>query len=247
MQDFGVVIRKRPTDYLQQHNQVPLLFDSIGVLHNNIEVLSKYIYETESIYNATGIELDRFGEYVNLTRNGLMDDDYRNEILITRRRLSTSGTPYDVYYNTGVLTNSQDMVITERLYSSFNLHVYDDVEIPFKIDSLVDAASAAGVSVNVTFSRGTTSFFLAGIERYKQILGVNTNYALGVSSSNLLGVTTERGLGLSNLVGMNITPLLLGVGGKVLGADGKAIGLNKYKPIASTDNNVTYLVGTYDN
>ncbi|MBV4411838.1 hypothetical protein J0B02_03155 [Enterobacteriaceae bacterium YMB-R22] len=217
-------------------------------MHPKIESLCRYIYETESIYQATGKELDRFGEYVDLPRGNMSDDDYRNAILTKRRQNAASGTPPVIYYNTMVLTGAESMVITERKPASFNLHIHDDVTVPVNIRSLTDRAAAAGVSAYVTFSRGSGAFFLAGIEKSQMILGVQKTKALGVDETHVVGLIMTRGLGLSNLAGMNVTPLLLGVGGKILGVNGKALGLNKFKPMAETaiDNNTVYLAGTYD-
>ncbi len=94
--DFLALIRQRPTDWLKKGGQVPDLFAAVGVLHPEIEARAKYIYLTQSIYNAHGIELDRFGQYVDVGRDGMSDDDYHRAIMQAKLATAFSGTPDNV-------------------------------------------------------------------------------------------------------------------------------------------------------
>lgn len=88
-------LKSRLTDYLTRGGQIPTVFAAIGVMHWQIAAMAKYIYLTEDITQATGLELERFGEYAGVTRQGLSDAAYRQAIFSSRQRQSFSGAPND--------------------------------------------------------------------------------------------------------------------------------------------------------
>ena len=186
--DFDSQIRRRPTSYLQDLKQPVDVFSAMGVMHPQIEALAKYLYETEDIYNATGVELDRFGEYANVERDGRDDDAYRVAILNAVLSASYSGTPWQVMNIAAVSTRSQDVELVERSHAAFSVHVTGK-SIPQDIDSLVDNASAAGVRAYATFDYGLGGFSLSGID-------TQSGYALQVANSTAMQVDVDTALGI---------------------------------------------------
>ena len=173
--DFLALIRQRPTDWLKKGGQVPDLFAAVGVLHPEIEARAKYIYLTQSIYNAHGIELDRFGQYVDVGRDGMSDDDYRREIMQAKLATAFSGTP--------------DNVMVELYPAAFSVHATGPY-VPTNINAIVDRASVAGVRAYSTHDYGLNGFSLAGID-------TNSGQALQVGDNTAMQVDTDTALGLN--------------------------------------------------
>lgn len=186
--DFDSQIRRRPSSYLQDMKQPVDVFSAMGIMHPQIEALAKYIYDSENIYNASGYELDRFGEYANINRDGRSDNDYRVAILNAVLSASYSGTPWQVMNIAAASTRSTDVELVERSYASFSVHI-TGVSIPKDIDSLVDIASAAGVRAYATFDYGLGGFSLAGID-------TQSGYALQVSDNTAMQVDDGTALGI---------------------------------------------------
>ena len=187
--DFLALIRQRPTDWLKKGGQVPDLFAAVGVLHPEIEVRAKYIYLTQSIYNAHGIELDRFGQYVDVDRDGMSDDDYRRAIMQAKLATSFSGTPYNVMVVTATTTSSTDVEIVELHPAAFSVHATGPY-VPTNINAIVDRASVAGVRSYSTHDYGLNGFSLAGID-------TNSGQALQVGVNTAMQVDTDTALGLN--------------------------------------------------
>ncbi|KLF56399.1 hypothetical protein YA36_14325 [Klebsiella aerogenes] len=186
--DFDSQIRRRPSSYLQDMKQPVDVFSAMGVMHPPIEALAKYIYDSENIYNASGYELDRFGEYANINRDGRSDDEYRVAILNAVLSASYSGTPWQVMNIAAASTRSTDVELVERSDAAFSVHI-TGVSIPENIDSLVDIASAAGVRAYATFDYGLGGFSLAGID-------TQSGYALQIADNTAMQVDDDTALGI---------------------------------------------------
>jgi len=186
--DFIEKIKSRPTDYFRRNKQVPLVFAAMGIMHQKIDALAQYIYESEDINAATGSELDRFGVYANVDRNGMSDEDYRVEILNTVLSSLYSGTPWQVMRLAVSLTQSSDAEIVEMPFAAFTIHVTGPI-VPKAIAQIVDKSSAAGVKAYVTHDYGTDGFSLAGIDTQAGVaLRVGDSEALEVAESTAIGV-----------------------------------------------------------
>lgn len=186
--DFIEKIKSRPTDYFRRNKQVPLVFAAMGVMHQKIDALAQYIYESEDINVATGSELDRFGVYANVNRDGMTDEDYRAEILNAVLSSLYSGTPWQVMRLAASLTQSSDVEIVEMPFAAFTLHVTGPI-VPKKIAQMVDKSSAAGVKAYVTHDYGTGGFALAGIDTQSGVaLRVGDTSALEVAENTAMGV-----------------------------------------------------------
>ncbi|SEQ64790.1 hypothetical protein SAMN05216522_10525 [Rosenbergiella nectarea] len=186
--DFIEKIKSRPTDYYRRNKQVPLVFAAMGVMHQKIDALAQYIYESENINSAVGSELDRFGFYANVSRNGMNDDDYRVEILNTVLSSLYSGTSRQVMMLAASLTQSTDIEIVEMPFAAFNLHVTGLV-VPATISQIIDNSSAAGVKAYTTHDYGTGGFSLAGIDSQSGV-------ALRTGDSEALEVADDTAMGL---------------------------------------------------
>lgn len=253
--NFDELAKSRPTKFLRKKSQITDLFAAIGTWNQKIEDACKYIWLTYDIYNATGAELDRFGEYVDEPRNGDNDDTYRNRILTAKYIADASGTAPGIYRAANLFTSSTKMSIIERYYASYNLHFYDDVIIPADISTQLDKVTAAGISAHATFSRGVgDSFWFAGITDKVSVIGVNgsADTAVGVNTNTALQVNDTSALGDENLTGLHAGTLYfaLGINGSntALGQNGNAdhaIGINGSMPAGQVWDRGIYLAGTY--
>lgn len=249
------IAKSRPTRFISKKSQIANLFAAIGKWNQKIEEACKYIWLTYDIYNATGVELERFGEYVDEHRNGDTDDVYRNRILTAKYIADASGTAPGVYRAASLFTESTKMSIIERYYASYNIHFYDDVIIPTDIRAQLDKVTAAGVSAHATFSRGVgDSLWFAGITDKVSVLGVNgsADTAVGVNTNKALQVNDTSALGDENLTGLHAGTLYfaLGINGTnaALGQNGStdhAIGINGSMPSGQVWDRGIYLAGTY--
>ncbi|WP_241640737.1 hypothetical protein [Rosenbergiella epipactidis] len=186
--DFVAKIKSRPTDYFQRNKQVPLIFATMGVMHQKIDALAQYIYESEDINFATGSELDRFGVYANVDRKEMNDEDYRVEILNTVLSSLYSGTPWQVMRLAASLTQSSDIEIVEMPLSAFSLHVTGLI-VPETISQIIDNSSAGGIKAYVTHDYGTDGFSLAGIDTQAGVaLKSGDNEALKITDDTALGI-----------------------------------------------------------
>jgi hypothetical protein len=186
--DFLALIRERPTNWLKKGDQVPELFSAVGIQHPEIEARAKYVYLTYSIYNAHGIELDRFGEYVDVGRDGRSDDDYRRAIMQAKLATAFSGTPDNVMVVAATTTSSTDIELVELSPAAFSVHATGPY-VPENINAIVDHASVAGVRAYSTHDYGLNGFSLAGIDISSgQALQVGTNTAMQVGDDTALGL-----------------------------------------------------------
>jgi len=137
----AIVIKANYSDnrnFLSRGKQVPDAFAAIGAMHPKIEQISRYIYESENIYNAEGIELERFGDYVDLARAGMNDDDYRQAILSETQRQAFSGAPDQLIEMAENQTGTLDIILTERKSAAVNLHIVDDAPCERKNDGVYE-------------------------------------------------------------------------------------------------------------
>lgn len=186
--DFIEKIKSRPTDYFRRNKQVPLVFAAMSVMHQKIDSLAQYIYESEDINVATGYELDRFGVYANVARDGMSNEDYRVEILNTVLSSLYSGTPWQVMRLAASLTQSEDVEIVEMPFAAFTLHVTGLI-VPKKIAQIIDKSSVAGIKAYITHDYGNEGFSLAGIDTQAGFaLRVGDNAALEVADNTAMGV-----------------------------------------------------------
>ena len=220
--DFIEKIKSRPTDYFRRNKQVPLVFAAMGVMHQKIDSLARYIYESEDINVATGSELDRFGVYANVARDGMSDEDYRVEILNAVLSSLYSGTPWQVMRLAASLTQSEDVEIVEMPFAAFTLHVAGLI-VPKKIAQIIDKSSVAGIKAYITHDYGNEGFSLAGIDTQAGFaLRVGDDAALEVADNTAMGVLR----GTTFLGGSNLDSVLSFVSDDgLLATDSKFIGI----------------------
>lgn len=183
-------IKTRPTSYLQQdpEKQIPNAMAAFVSPLNEREEVEERIYLSQSIYNATGIDLDRFGEYVGLNRNNLSDDEYRKQILRVKFTLGGSGTEADLMKLAQAITNFAEINFVEHPPAAFIVHASGPEVSPELLTSL-DAAAAAGVRAYTTHDYGSGSFMLAGIDVSSGVaMQVGVNTAMQVGNNTALGL-----------------------------------------------------------
>lgn len=188
--DYEARIRTRPTDYLQQdkEKQIPESFAAFVSPLNEREEVEERIYLSQSIYNATGIDLDRFGEYVGLARENRSDDEYRKQILRVKFTLGGSGTEADLTKLAQAITNFAAVKFVEHQPASFIMHA-SGPQVSSELLTALDAAAVAGVRAYTTHDYGTGSFELAGIDVSSGVaLQVGPNTAMQVADNTALGL-----------------------------------------------------------
>lgn len=188
--DYEARIKTRPTDYLQKDKdkQIPNAMAAFVSPLNEREEVEERIYLSQSIYNATGIDLDRFGEYVGLKRNGLNDTEYRKQILRVKFTLGGSGTEADLMKLAQAITNFAEIKFVEHKPAAFIMHASGS-QVSSELLASLEVAAAAGVRAYTTHDYGTGSFELAGIDvRGGTALKVGNNTAMKVAENTALGV-----------------------------------------------------------
>lgn len=198
--DFSENIKRRPTDYLQQTDQIPEAFAAFTAPLDTLEEVHKRIYDTQSIYHATGIELDRFGEYVDERRQNRSDDVYRQAILQKRFTQGGSGTDADIQRLARAVTNYADITMVEHWPAAFVMHL-SGTQIPKDINAIIDRAAVAGVRAYVTHDYGNGGFALSGVVKTAgNAMQVGTNEALKVGENQALRLGgNEQYIGRSRL------------------------------------------------
>lgn len=188
--DYEARIKTRPTDYLQRdkEKQIPESFAAFVSPLNEREEVEERIYLSQSIYNATGIDLDRFGEYVGLERENRSDDEYRKQILRVKFTLGGSGTEADLMRLAKAITNFAEITFVEHKPAAFMLHA-SGPQVSAELLTSLDAAAAAGVRAYTTHDYGGGSFELAGID-------VSSGVAMQVDDDTAMQVDDNTALGL---------------------------------------------------
>lgn len=101
---------------------------------------------------ATGYQLDIIGKLSNTARNGLSDEDYRQEIRLQRFLANSSGTIPEIHQYVTESTKGDSVRIIEHFPRSFC--VQTDGDIPnTDFASSVDKVSAAGVTAHSVIHR----------------------------------------------------------------------------------------------
>lgn len=228
----------RLTSYPKRVGQPGEILKSLVSPLNDLEAAFKRIYDTYDIYTATGIELDRFGEYVDEKRNGRDDEDFRLAILAKKFSSNGSGTASDIIrLAQAVTTNAATSLIT-HFPAAFVLHVSGPM-IPNTINETIQAATVAGVRSYVTHDYGTGCFKLAGIDTSQGVaMRTGEDEALGVGPDQAMGINK----GSSVMGGSKLGTVLQ----TTFGEDAVIQALNKEGSPAdlSTINNDVIIAGT---
>lgn len=243
--DALATMRGRLTDYLTRGESIPNVFAAMGAMHPQIERIAKYLYLSESIYEASGIELDRFGEYVDIARQGRSDSDYRQAILFKKQSQSFSGTIDELLQLLSSQANTDSIIITERKSAAINFHISDNVLVNNETVKLLKSSSAAGVKTTITIGRGQKSFFFAGVKSGVLAIGVEGGKILSTKDRKGFGVITKRQFAFNNLSGLLVTPDILSTKGGAIGVNGRALALNKFSSKSTIANDGIRLAGAY--
>ena len=222
--DFIEKIKSRPTDYFRRNKQVPLVFAAMGVMHQKIDELAQYIYESEDINAATGSELDRFGVYAGIERAGQNDEQYRIKILTQVLSAGYSGTPWQVMRLLSAITKAKDVEIIEMPHAAFSLHTTGLI-VPNDISNLIDKSSAVGVKAYVSHDYGTGGFSLAGVDTQSgTAMRVGGFEGMAVADSVALGI--NRG---ANFIGGSYIDSVMSITGieGVLAANNRFVDINE--------------------
>lgn len=184
--DFQARIKSRITNQLSQGG-LPEIFAALGSNHQDIDEFTRYLYATQNILLASGIELDRFGEYVDVKRYGRDDFEYRLAILLAKYSKGYSGTPPEVMLAAAVLTQSLDVEMVEHRPAQASIHV-TGLSVPLNINATLGSCAVAGVAIHTTHDYGTDGFTLSGVDKGGAfVLGVESDTtALAVDTNTAL-------------------------------------------------------------
>lgn len=162
--DYVAVAKSRPTTYLTQDEQPARFFASFVEPLQDLEEVFRILYESLSIYRATGIMLDSFGEMVNEPRLARDDDTYRTAILNKRFTSGGSGTPEELMTSIGGLTNAstKGVRILNHPPAAY-IAITDGDTIPLSLPLQIHQNSVAGVAAYPVFDYGVGGFELSGV------------------------------------------------------------------------------------
>lgn len=187
-------VKTRPTEYLQRDpgKQIPNAFAAMIEPLDVMEEVAERIYNSQSIYNATGRDLDRFGEYVSLPRSALSDNEYRELILKKKFTMGGSGTERDISKLASAVTNYARLYMIEHYPAAYIMHISGPI-VPTEICKILDQASVGGVRAYSTHDYGLGGFALAGIDVAQgQALQVDIDAAMR-SGNELQAMGLNRG------------------------------------------------------
>ena len=109
-----------------------------------------------NVFTAIGAQLDVIGTYVGESRDSRNDDDYRDAILNRVARNNSDGTPESIIQLISAATGSPVVQIWEHYPAS--MHVYVDRGANNSTPTILETATAAGVSSRLMFDVMQNSF-----------------------------------------------------------------------------------------
>lgn len=195
--DYVERAKSRPTSYLTENMQPAEFFAAFVEPLQALEEVFQILYDSLSIYNASGIMLDAFGEMVNEPRLARDDVAYRAAILAKRFTAGGSGTPEEVMAAIAGLTNSQEggVRLLDHYPAAYIAIIHGDT-IPRSLPLQIHQNTVAGVAAYPVFDYAIGGFELSGIGgETLNVLGVRpgtdialgskpgTDIAIGVNSS----------------------------------------------------------------
>lgn len=198
--DYSANIKRRPTSKLQEEDQIPEGFAAFTGPLDTLEEVHKRIYDTQSIYHATGKDLDRFGEYVAERRQNRGDDEYRQAILQKRFTQGGSGTDADIQRLARAVTNYAEVTMVEHFPAAYMMHL-SGPQIPSDINQILDRATVAGVRAYTTHDYGGGGFALSGLVKTAgNAMQTGDNQALKVGENAAMRIGgNEQYIGRSRL------------------------------------------------
>ena len=248
--DYIERLKSRITSYPSRNEQIPNYIAALACEAPDMEDTLKDIYDSFSLINASGDQVDRFGEYVDVPQDGMDDVAYKDAIRKALWRKSYSGTIPEVIQVARQFTGSSVVGYLEMKPAAYNLHL-DGLNITPDFKNILNINSVCGVGAYFSFYYGVgESFYFGGLGNSSgaKLLGIQQGGVYGVRDNTALGTNKNAYTsGGSDFSGLKVTPQLLGETGttNAIGVNGVALGINKYKPIYEEIDNDIYFSGTY--
>lgn len=179
--DYVARAKSRPTTYLKETTQPADLFAAFVEPLQALEEVFKLMYDGLSIYNASGVMLDSFGEMVSEPRLGRDDDVYRAAIIARRFTAGGSGTPDEVIVSTKGITSGDVRVLNH--FPAAYIAIIHATNIPKTLPKQLNENSVSGVAAYPVFDYGRGGFELSGIAGAAQnAIGIHpgTDIAMGL-------------------------------------------------------------------
>jgi hypothetical protein len=156
--------KTRPTSYLTEELQPAQFFAAFVEPLQQLEEVYQLLYDSLSIYAATGIMLDAFGEMVNEPRLARDDTVYRAAILAKRFTAGGSGTPEELMAAISGLTNAPagGVRILNHFPAAYIAIIHGDNILP-TLPTQIHRNTVAGVAAYPVFDYAIGGFELSGI------------------------------------------------------------------------------------
>lgn len=143
---------------LMQYKDKPLLEGLLSALVEQLQEIEDVMFDLKdgrSIYNATGLQLDHWGDVVGRSRQGISDDDiYRTILFIKIAENTSEGTPEDVIDIFGSMLQATRVEYSEMYPASF-------IMTAIGADSITGNTSDVIRAVNAAKPAGVESQYLA--------------------------------------------------------------------------------------
>jgi hypothetical protein len=142
---------------------IQAIISAFGTQLNELEQANEDLLTLRSIFTATGAQLDIWGVILDLDRAGRTDDEYRTRLFIKIAEYYSEGTISDVVQLYTNLMVPTWVKLTEQYPANFMMHAKDPNPIgsTSEIRDAIQAAKAAGVGFDLTFSTSPAFAFLA--------------------------------------------------------------------------------------
>ena len=138
----------------QQYKNLPLLEGFLDAFVEQIQQLETVfvdLRDDRTIYNAVGANLDAWGRLLNVSRNGLTDEEYRLTLLAQVAVNVSKGTPEDIIRVFQLFTNPDYISYNETYPANIQLTTVggDPIGDIDDIKAAVKKAAPAGVSIDL--------------------------------------------------------------------------------------------------
>lgn len=144
---------------LEQYKGKENLLDMICIFIQELQDL-EFVYgdlvKFRTLDFATGAQLDGWGDLLNVPRNGLDDEMYRNAIKTFTALYQSNGNPEDVISAVKFLTDATSVQLINQYPARVSIFT-DGFTIPDNLVTQVEQFVPAGVAVEITVNSGVST------------------------------------------------------------------------------------------
>ncbi len=144
-------------------------FNKLIEIHaERMQILENALYDLlrfRAISTASGIQLDRLGEYYLVTRDGDSDNGYRSRIITEIARVQQAGQVEPILTSLRTLSNQSDVSLLQlfpaTLIGYIYVDVFGDIADPDILAEIMDGVKAAGVKLDVAVQLKSSAFIFS--------------------------------------------------------------------------------------